>query len=944
VFRAVTLTGVSWGNGTSAQAMRAVSLLVAAGLVLLALAGGASAAAPRLSLPPLPLPVPLPPLPLPGPSNPAPYGLNDAGGFLNVLPPGEAGVDNAAQLALYTANGTVPPHFNDQAPLYQNLVYADPTLTDAQVPQFFKDATFGAKPADVTGTESPIPGLTIVRDNYDVPHIYAETRAELMYGAGYAGAEDRLFLMDVLRHTAEAQLASFVGGSRSNRQMDEMQWQSAPYTQQDLQSQIDAAPQQYGAAGTQLISDLNSYVDGINGYISQALNPLYSLSLLPGEYAAIGKLPQLWKPTDVIAEASLIGGIFGKGGGNELHAALALQALERRFGNKQGRRSFTDFREANDPEAPTTILHQKFPYETTSAFAKRGLALPDPGSLSFTSTGSPSASAASVSTNARGPLADLGARLVKALQGPTHASNWELVSARHSANGHAIAVMGPQVGYYVPQILMEEDLHGPGIDARGAAFPGVNLYVELGHGRDYAWSATTSTSDNVDTFAEVLCGGDAYHYLYKGQCLPMQKLEQADTWTPNLDDSTPAGSETLTAYRTVHGIVIARGTVHGKPVAYVSARSTYFHEADSALGFSYLNEPGYVHDPASFQQAVSHINFLFNWSYVDANHISYYMSGWMPQRAPGTSPDFPILGTGAYDWKGYDPATHTADWLPFARHPHITDPDYLVSWNNKQAPRWAAADDHWAYGPIYRSQLIEDRIKADIAHGQKMTISQLVQAMEEPATEDIRAVQLLPLLQRAVGKPTSANVATAMAGLAAWHAAGGHRRDLNQDGHDEYTPQIELMDAWWPKLLTAEFQPMLGSDGFGAVQAMTGFGGTDFADGWWGYVSKDLRRLYGKGHERGRYSQIYCGNLPHRHFRLAQLRRRCRALLQSTLAAALTVSPQQTYGAACPKDPEPACSDQNTYTYASAITLPPFPYQNRPTFQQVVTLTQTLPR
>ena len=154
--------------------------------------------------------------------------------------------------------------------------------------------------------------------------------------------------------------------------------------------------------------------------------------------------------------------------------------------------------------------------------------------------------------------------------------------------------MGPQVGYYMPQILMEEDLHGPGIDARGASFPGVNLYVELGHGRDYAWSATTSTSDNVDTFAEVLCGGDAYHYLYKGQCLPMQKLEQANSWTPNLDDSTPAGSETLTAYRTVHGIVIARGTVHGKPVAFVSARSTYFHEADSAIGFSYLNEPGFV--------------------------------------------------------------------------------------------------------------------------------------------------------------------------------------------------------------------------------------------------------------------------------------------------------------------------------------------------------------
>ena len=63
---------------------------------------------------------------------------------------------------------------------------------------------------------------------------------------------------------------------------------------------------------------------------------------------------------------------------------------------------------------------------------------------------------------------------------------------------------------------MEEDLHGPGIDARGAAFPGVGLYVLLGHGRDYAWSATTATSDNVDTFAEVLCK-DKFHYLLPRQ-------------------------------------------------------------------------------------------------------------------------------------------------------------------------------------------------------------------------------------------------------------------------------------------------------------------------------------------------------------------------------------------------------------------------------------------
>jgi acyl-homoserine lactone acylase PvdQ len=904
-------------------------------------------------------------------ADPAPYGQHDAGGFLNVLPAGEAGVDNAGQLLQFEAAGTIPPHFNDQLPLYQNLVYADPTLTPSQVPTYFKDATFGIKPTDAGSPEQPDPsgepGLTITRDKYDVPHVYGANRAETEFGAGYAAAEDRLFMIDVLRHVARAQLSSFVGGSPSNRAMDENQWGIAPYTEQDLQSQIDNAQRnceieapptgfpasQCPALVATLLSDVNHYVAGINAYIAKASNPLSAASLLPAEYAAIGKTPQPWKPTDIVAEASLIGGIFGRGGGAELNSALALQAMEKRLGTRQGKRTWADFREANDPEAPTTVLHRSFPYETAPAFAPRGLALPDPGSVSFPPAGVVSGGAADSSHAAGGGrFSNLGAQLMQSLgrRGPVHASNWELVSARHSTDHHPIAVMGPQVGYYIPEILMEEDLHapatssGPALDARGAAFPGVNLYVELGHGDDYAWSATTATSDNTDTFAEVQCGGDAYHYLYRGQCRAMEKLSQTNSWTPNADDKTAPGSETLTAYRTVHGIVYARGTVGGKPVAFVHARSTYFHEADSALGFMELNDPGYTRDPASFQHAAAKINFLFNWAYVDASHISYYMSGWMPQRATRTSPDFPILGSGQYDWLGYNPATYTASWLPFAGHPHATDQDYQVSWNNKQAPGWAAADDQWGYGPHFRSQLIENRVKAGIAHGQRMNIAQLVQSMDEPATEDLRAVLLLPIIFKAIGTPSDPALRHALAELRSWQAAGGHRRDMTRAGHDEYTPAIELMDAWWPKLLNAEFQPMLGDNAIKAVRQIVDFGGTDFAEGWYGYVSKDLRRTFGIGSERGAYSVPYCGNGAGRHFSTAALRRRCRAALRASLKAALSVTPQELYGSSCPKDPEPACSDQNTWTGISAISIPAFPYQNRPTFQQVVTLTRHIPR
>ncbi|HEX8959077.1 MAG TPA: penicillin acylase family protein, partial [Solirubrobacterales bacterium] len=754
-----------------------------------------------------------------------PYGTNDAGGFRNVLPPGSNGLDNLSQLFAFKGLGVLPPHFADQQPLYEGLLYAAPALTDAQLPTYFKDATFGVPPGQVESTVEPRPGVTIVRDSaYGVPHVYGETRADTMFGAGYAGAADRLFLMDVLRHMGRAELSSFLGGS--NAAADAQQWGFAPYTEADLRWQLEVGVKRYGRRGEQAVADVQSYVEGINAYIAAAeANP----ALRPAEYTLLNKPMEPWKPTDVIAVASLVGGIFGRGGGNELGSAQALEALEARFGRGAGRRAWLGFRAKNDPEAPTTIS-KRFPYETGSAFAGRGLAMPDPGSVHAAPTAS--ASAAAVPERGRhlnrhvegkATAGSIGEALARGLREGAHASNWELVSARHSASGHPIAVMGPQVGYFVPQILMEEDLHGPGIDARGAAFPGVNLYVELGHGSDYAWSATSAGSDIVDTFAEVLCR-DRFHYLWRGRCRPMEKLVRVDSWTPSAVDSTPAGSQTLTAYRTVHGIVFARGRVGGRSVAFVHQRSTYFHEADSVLGFAELNEPGFLRDAARFKQAVAKINFTFNWAYIDSEHIAYALSGWMPQRAAGTSPDFPILGTGRFDWRGFSPASHLARYLPFSRHPQAVDPPFLVSWNNKQAPGWAAADDNYAYGPVFRSQMISDKVRSGTRGRRRMTLAQLVRAMEEPASQDLRAYALLPLLLRAVGKPRQAALRQAVAELRAWHAAGSHRRDLNRDGVDESNAAIELMDAWWPKLVGAEFRPALGRVAFERLEGMIAIG------------------------------------------------------------------------------------------------------------------------
>ncbi|HKN95084.1 MAG TPA: penicillin acylase family protein, partial [Thermoleophilaceae bacterium] len=288
--------------------------VAASWLAMLALCASANAQ--------LPLPIPLPTLPLPGAGGgpaPQPYGANDGGGFRNILPPGENGFDNAAQLAAFEGTKkTRPPHNDDQLAMYSNLIYAAPGLTEAQIPNYFKDATFGVQPNDVESTESPRSDVTIERDKgFGVPHVYGATRAGTMFGLGYATAEDRLFFIDVLRHLGRAELTSFAGGAPGNQAFDQQQWATAPYTEADLTRQVNQFTQLYGADGDQVEQDVINYIAGINAYIAEArLNPLK----MPGEYDAINQPqgPTDFKPEDLIAIASLVGGIFGNGGGNEL--------------------------------------------------------------------------------------------------------------------------------------------------------------------------------------------------------------------------------------------------------------------------------------------------------------------------------------------------------------------------------------------------------------------------------------------------------------------------------------------------------------------------------------------------------------------------------------------------------------------------------------------------
>ncbi|MHB8512255.1 MAG: penicillin acylase family protein [Actinomycetota bacterium] len=889
------------------------------------------------------------------------------GHVFNIIPPGSDGLVNTVDFAKQEAGLGIPAHQQDQRGMYADLVTAAPNLAAADLTKFYKDASFNNDILGAERVENPRPGVLILRDSFGVPHIYGRTRADTEFGSGFASAEDRLFMMDVLRNYGRGKLSSLLGPSPSDLAMDCGISQVAGYSESELQAQFDNLSKIYTkpfhadtsnavTEGEQVQLDARAYVAGVNTYIKAAVvNPL----LMPVEYPALQIVPRPWKVTDVVATATLVQAIFAIGGGNEVGSALLYQSLVKRYGTDKGAAMWRDFRSQNDPEARTSLT-SPFPYEQVpSTIDPRSLAMPLTKPTSNSCDGGPLPAANTglgQITLPDGITLDLTA-LLPPPYGHRNASNELIVNAEHSASGHPIAVFGPQVGYFSPEILHEIDLHGPGLQARGASFPGTEVFVELGHGVDYAWSATSASADIIDERLEKLCNVDgsapslsSTAYMYNGKCTPMYERTDRQIAKPSATATNPPSVVTIQIERSVHGPIIGRlmatDPVTGNPIpAAVSyQRSTFGDELGSAPAFLEWNDPDIIHNARDFQIAAGEETGTFNWTYVDSRDVAYYMSGKLPIRPNNIDPNFPVWGTGEWDWQGFVPADLSNNDL----HPRAINPPsgFFTNWNNKPAPDFSAADNNWGYGPVYRVQSLSDRIRAIISQRDATPVD-VVNAMEDAGTVDLDGSQLVPamaeVLQNATLTQAQQNVLNTLSAWAAdpfWGAdvPGAHRRDLHSTGSYDQGTAVAIMDELYPRIAHAIFDPWLDSDQFSMLRGMNslnnppGPGGSSYDGGWEGYIQRAM--LQSIGQAGAPYSQSYCGDATV-----------CASALQSALQQTIDALSAR-YGSSdistwtCGRSNKaPECNPANDDIQFSAVgvaSVPGIPWINRPTFQQVV--------
>ena len=214
--------------------------------------------------------------------------------------------------------------------------------------------------------------------------------------------------------------------------------------------------------------------------------------------------------------------------------------------------------------------------------------------------------------------------------------------------------------------------------------------------------------------------------------------------------------------------------------------------------------------------------------------------------------------------------------------------------------------------------------------------------MEPAGVTDLRGDAVLPLALRVLGKPRRPAAARARStSCAPGSATAAQRNDANGDGTYEHADAIRIMDAWWPLWVRAQFRPALGAKACDALLAAVELdnhptttattSGSAWQNGWYGFVRKDLRTRAQAQGPRPVLAHVLrrrqAAALPAGAAALAARRDRRRARRHLRRRRGL-------HGRGPHSDQ--ACFDAIWHRPLGGVTQPLIPWQNRPTFQQVV--------
>lgn len=448
----------------------------------------------------------------------------------------------------------------------------------------------------IAGLQQPV---DVVRDEWGVPHIYAQNTNDLFFAQGYVMAQDRLWEMEWWRRQYEGRLAEVLGPAAFERdRLARLLMYRGPYD--------DAEWTNYHKDGKEIIA---AYANGINAFITGNANNL------PVEFKLTGIKPLLWTPEAVVVRESAFGDAV-----SELRLAMNVA----KYGVKEANR-----RAGPDPwddlKVPDGLDVKLITPDVLAATRAQAGPLPKPevieqyrnlATRQITDDFLPEST-----------IRDLGS------------NNW-LVGPKMSPTGKPIVSNDPHRQVDNPSLRYIVHLNAPGWNAVGAAQPPF-LGVSIGHNEKVAWGLTITGTDFQDVFIEDVNPANMNEVMYNGKPEPLKVIKE---------EFKIKGEQPRT--------VEMKFSRHG-PVFYVDEANhkafvlrSVFTEPGSAsyLGALRIDQ---VENCKDFLAEAQH------WYANSENLICGDVDGNISMQGSAYTPDrkgwigrLPVPGTGKYEWAG----------------------------------------------------------------------------------------------------------------------------------------------------------------------------------------------------------------------------------------------------------------------------------------------------
>jgi penicillin G amidase len=485
-----------------------------------------------------------------------------------------------------------------------------------------------AETVDVPGLERKV---TVLRDAFGVPHVFAKSDHDAYFMVGYLHAQDRLFQMDSSRRQASGTLAELLGSSAL---ASDVQLRTIGLRRAAVRSQAAISPQSRAL--------LDAYADGVNAWIAA--------NSLPSEYTALeltkANVPP-WTALDSVAIVKLIafGLSFETNDISNTQRLLAYQTAGVAAGF-DGQKLFFEDVMRSEPFAHAPSI---FPGESSGPLQKHGRA-----GWSASSLKPDIAKAAKEALeNLPSPPADQG-------------SNVWVVSGKKTTTGRPMVASDPHLSLCSPATFYEVGVdvsrRSERLTLYGVTFPGTPAVVHGTNGH-VSWGSTVNPTDVTDVYQEqlTLAGGVPVATTFQGNLEPTQIIpETFRTNQPGngtADDvvvvppSAGVPPATVVVPRRNNGPLISVTGTTGLSVQFTGFSPT--REVDF---FRLLSRADTVGEAIDAQR---YFDFgAQNWMYVDdRGNIGYKTSAEIPLREDlqagtvnGLPPYFIRNGTGGNEW------------------------------------------------------------------------------------------------------------------------------------------------------------------------------------------------------------------------------------------------------------------------------------------------------